>query len=253
MIIFSGCAGISFLELQDAETLGEGNSSIALGSSLGLDIKSIFIDSLSSREGESYSWVPIEAHFQTGVRENMDVGVSLWNSSLLSVFRFKQRASYYDVGMALNAKYRMTPQAARRNVAFSVSLMGQLAGYSQGDDYWNYRTAAIAPGIFYSNRVKMAPQPVDSSKKGLLSDVIITLYAGLKTYFIVSDIKRYSVALPTEMKDTKFFILYDPFVGITAGEDKIYYLEAHVIIMKHPYNGATGVYPSIGMGGKIIF
>ncbi len=239
--------------LEDAETLGEGNSSIGLSTSVGMSTVELYLDSTRNLKSETTSWAPIEAHFQTGIREDVDLGVSLWNSSLLSIFRFRNNTSYYDIGMNVNFKYRLTPPMFKRNVAVSVSFIGQLAGYEKGDDYWNYRTFGIAPGIIYSRNVRIVEMPDSRVMHKRLFHVVKSFYAGLKTYFIFTDIKTFTVALPAEIRLTGYPIIYDTYVGISFGYKNFTYLEVHGVFMKNPHDGVTELAPYVGMGTKFLF
>ncbi len=241
------------MEMQDAETLGEGNSSFGISTSLGLNTSELFLDSMKALKFETTSWAPIETHFKTGIGENFDFGVSLWNSSLLSAFRFQNNTSYYDIGANVNFKFRMTPPLSVRNVAVQIGFIGQVAGREKGDDYWKYTTYGVAPGIIYSRTLRSNDTPDSGLVHKYIGHYIKSLYAGLKTYFLFTDVRTFTVAVPIEKQILEYPIIYDAYVGVSVEYEKFTHLELHGVFVKDPHDGTIELIPHLGLGTKILF
>jgi hypothetical protein len=155
--------------------------------------------------------------------------------------------------MNVNFKYRITDSLSKRNIAFTLAILGQLADYRKVHDYWNYHTYGIVLGVVYSKSVRGYNSTANSALYNTLARWVQTLYAGFKTYFLYTDIKSFTVSKPFEVQIQNTPILFDPYLGISAGYNQETYFEMHGIFFHNPYLKKNEFVPFIGIGTKFTF
>ncbi len=255
ILLLTSCAGISVMEFQDAGTLGKGNSSLGFSGSTGINTVELYKDSTRTLHHNGTMFIPIQITFQTGLRENIDLSASIWNTSLLShFFRFgKNFDAFTDFGYTMNIKYRITQPESERHLAFGITLLGHTGRYDHDDGDWRSSTYGIVPEIIYSRHFQVEESLEPTDKKKSLSKILYSLYAGWKVYFLSADLSYTFPNIVAETHIQQHPIIYDPFIGASFGKERRYYFEIHGMFMKNAFSGDIDIMPYFGAGTKFYF
>lgn len=243
------------MEFQDAETLGKGRSSFGGASSTGFSFVELYKDSSRAFGSKTSSWQILEPNYQVAIEEDFDIGFSLWNTSILtSFFRIPQEDNnHFDLGAKVNLKKRLTKKDSERNFAIELTVVGHPAYHEKEGTNWHYYAAGIAPGIIYSRNISKAIEQDKYAQRKFLFSQLRSLYAGMKVYFFMTDIKYQFPVSSNNKAEIGYPVIFNPFIGASFGKDIRHYIEFSGSFMKNPYSGIVNFMPSIGMGTKFYF
>lgn len=207
--IINGCAGISYNEFQDADTLEKATSALSLGFTAGL-----------------------EGRYQFPIGGNTDMGVSLWSVNIINPL-----TDDHDIGLKLSWKHLLTKKENRNKLSLITNLFAYSASYKQLDLFSfneprkvNYSALGTSFGIIYSYSFNRKidgedEEVIHKSTFPFSFNSFKNIYVGIKINYLKSDAYIFDNLDSSKTLKSAEEIFVFPFIGISFGEQFIKYAE----------------------------
>ena len=182
-IYIQSCAVLSTNELQDAETLGNGNSELYLNMPYVPNPSVLYSKPDSNSLSFTPSLLPFELGLRSGISSRSDIGISCWSGSLatatlvglaegLANYDYNDEEEDYedddewvnivdhglgfDFGVKFYWKYRITDPRDKVQIAVVFNLSGYYAGakpQNGGVEYHSISCGGFSPALIFSNKI----------------------------------------------------------------------------------------------------
>jgi len=243
-LLVTGCAGITFSGLEDADTLGKGHSAITVGANMA-----------------------IEGKYQFALSDKTDAGISLWNTSILNSLnpfkKFDQSEDGKDIGLKLTWKQLLSKKNSKHKFALTASVFGYTSFFKISSfpfapiitEEYNYSALGFTPGFIYSYSFNNYDNNLyNENKSGFLFPKTRSIYAGLKINYLAASTSIFNTQDSTKASYYRPMVFPMPFVGFSIGGDNLVYCVEFIYLTRNfitEKNIKPAVYATAGI--KFIF
>ena len=260
LALLGGCTALSVCELQDSETLGDGNHAMSFGIPYLPNPELLYKKDWIDTESMPVSFLPLELDLTWGVGDHVDLGFSAWSASILPHVLYHTYSTLrtigytttkefldldekrttgsndddedfiknggMDIGLKFHAKWMFTPDDFPNKIALSLSGSYYLADVYVNDNGFHegniIHTYGISPALIFTQE---------------FSDHV-NIFCGFKANFFRFEYKEYK-DLDTDhnFKYKGNLNFYLPFVGFKFYDQGISSAIINIgyIVTEHPY------------------
>lgn len=179
-VILMDCSAVNVLQLQDAETMKDGEGLLQGGLGFGPDLARLYYDSSATLGG---LYVPIEEFSaRYGLSESVEIGGGAWTSALLLLPATSFRT--VDLGLRGGATWMITPRADDLRAALTLGSWW----YGAANAYFADNSELRSGGSVYGFQPGVILSEVMGDRDVATGDAIGTLYGGLRATFYNVDL-----------------------------------------------------------------